>query len=416
MIYLIINFLLYLSFLIYRTKKDNFVPSNLFIYIIWLTGAFFSILYHDTPFFKLVGHVADLSFLPFLYLFVLFVCFYESVKLKDDVESVRQCNSPLIKPLILFIAITAIVPFYENVKEILMGRFDITEISDIKDEYTEGDLHSRYYMSWLGARFQGIASRFYFLSPILLFYYLSKSQKINKYVCIGLVLSVLNPVLNGIVIGGRGVMASTVLYLILLFFFFRKTLPLKTRTSIQKVIYGIGILIGAFFILTTIYRFTSSRYDAFTLTDWIVRYFGESFSNFNTECWHFKDNTWGRNTLANILENDGLRHWMELGKITHIRMNVYFTMFGDLLLDFGYYLTPIIVLVLCVICRNVRPQKGDVSLVSLIIFSLFSYIFIEGLFIWPLINRNTAAFTTLVIAVFIKITDRHGSISSHYKL
>lgn len=406
MAYLVINFLLYLTFLLYTLRKDKFVASNLYMYIIWLTGAFFSILYYDTPFFKLVGHVADLSLFPFLYLFGLFVCFYESVKLKDNIGKVHYCRSPLIKPLILFLAITAVVPFIENVKEIFMGRFDITEISDIKSEYTEGDLDNRYYMSWLGARIQGVSSRFYFLSPIFLFYYLSISKKINKYICVGLVLSVLNPVLNGIIIGGRGVMASTVLYLVLLFFYFRNTMPLRTKKIIQKVIYGIGIFIGVFFILTTIYRFTSSRYDSFTLTDWIVRYFGESFSNFNTECWHFTDNTWGRNTLANIFEKDGLRHWMELEKITHIRMNVYFTMFGDLLLDFGYYLAPVIVLILCLICRSVRPHKGDVSLVSLIMFSLFSYIFIEGLFIWPLINRNTAALTTIVIAALIKFSEK----------
>ena len=64
MVYLVINFLLYLIFLLYTLRKDKFVASNLYMYIIWLTGAFFSILYYDTPFFYLVGHVADLSLFP----------------------------------------------------------------------------------------------------------------------------------------------------------------------------------------------------------------------------------------------------------------------------------------------------------------------------------------------------------------
>ena len=85
-------------------------------------------------------------------------------------------------------------------------------------------------------------------------------------------------------------------------------------------------------------------------------------------------------------------------------MNVYFTMFGDILLDFGYYITPLIFVLLFFLGRMFKPQNGIIDLPSLFIFSLLSFVFIQGLFIWPLINKMNAAVTTIVLYFVVKLT------------
>lgn len=158
------------------------------------------------------------------------------------------------------------------------------------------------------------------------------------------------------------------------------------------------------FIVTTIFRFTSSNYEEIAISDWFIRYFGESFCNYNTECWYFKEKTWGHNTLAYFVEDSGQRDYQKLVPITGIRMNVYFTMFGDMLLDYGYFFTPIIFGIIYFLGYAFKPKNGIIDLPSLFIFSLLTYIFIQGLFIWPLINKMNAAVTTIVLYFVVKLT------------
>lgn len=404
MLVLLVNFIAYAFLLICSIKQKKYIISNIYCLSLWFLGALFSIFYYFTPFFQEYNKYRQITILPFLYLFVLFVLFYNGIKLNQDVKKVKWCKSPIVYPLILIISISAYLPFFEHIRELLFGSFSLENIADIKQDYYNGDIDIFYYMSPWGARFNSIAVRFSFVIPILLFYYLVYWKSYNKIVLIGLVLSVINPVLQNMIVGGRGSLVQTAIYFVLVFMFFRNLLQEKIRVMMKKIMLFLGLAALGAFIVTTIFRFTSSNYEDVAVSDWFIRYFGESFCNFNTECWYFKNITLGHNTLAYFIEDDGLRNYLKLESVTGIRMNVYFTMFGDILLDFGYYITPLIFVLLFFLGRMFKPQNGIIDLPSLFIFSLLSFVFIQGLFIWPLINKMNAAVTTIVLYFVVKLT------------
>lgn len=404
MVVLIINFIAYALLLFYSIKQTKNISSNIFCLSIWFLGALFSIFYYLTPFFNEYNVNRQITVLPFLYLFFLFVLFYNGIKLDQNISKVTFCKSPIIYPLIILISITAYLPFFEHVRELAFGSFSLANIADIKQDYYNGDIDIFYYMSPWGARFNSIAVRFSFVIPILLFYYLVYWKSYNKIVLIGLIFAVVNPVLQGMIVGGRGSLVQTAIYFVLIFLFFRNMLREKTRKMMRNIMIFLGGAALVAFIVTTIFRFTSSNYEEIAISDWFIRYFGESFCNYNTECWYFKENTWGHNTLAYFVEDSGQRDYQKLVPITGIRMNVYFTMFGDMLLDYGYFFTPIIFGIIYFLGYAFKPKNGIIDLPSLFIFSLLSFVFIQGLFIWPLINKMNAAVTTIVLYFVVKLT------------
>lgn len=406
MLITIANFLLYILFWCYIKKQGNFIIPNVFMTSTWVLSALSSVFYYSSPLFQMTatGHKPIIT--PYILIFCLLFIMYKGVELYDSSYKIKEYRGPLLNPLILLVAISSYLPFIESCKELLVGSFNFINIAETKESFYQGELDSRYYMSWLGARFNSISVRGYFLIPILFFYYICFAKKTNKFIVIGLILAILNPVLNGLIIGGRGVMLSTALYFGFIYILFKSMLPFSFK-RILKWIVIIGVSFFALiFILTTIYRFSSNAYNDYSVTDWFIRYLGESMVNFNTECWYYKENTYGLNSIAYYCENDGLRDYQKLEQITKVRMNVYYTMFGDLMLDFGIIGTILIVCFISYIAYKIKPRKGVIELENIILYSLIVYIFMEGVFIWPLINRWAAAEITLILWFLLKITKK----------
>lgn len=400
-----INFILFLCiFLYFLKKKVDFV--NLYLLFLWTISALFSILYSQSDIFR---NLHKFTLLPFVYLAVLFFIYFINVK-SSPLKKITVCKSPLLMPIIWIISCTAYIPFTEIMYYFFSGGIDFSNIADIKDEYTSGEYDAREILSVFSSKLYGFSAYSWFLSPILFFYYLviSPSTKISKFFASGLIISYLNPLLLGMTVGTRGALLWALLYFFQVFLFFRHVIPRKTKKIINKGFFIMSIGIMTIFLIITINRFTVDRYSNYSITDWFYRYLGESFCNFNTECWYTRGTTNGLNCFSyfsSFVGGDGQRDYTMLEKITGTRMNVYNTLFGDLLYDFGHIVTIFIVIILSMIARYLKPKNGNMILPNFFLYSVCFYILLSGFLIWPLITKAHSFLGTILVSIILYCTN-----------
>lgn len=121
------------------------------------------------------------------------------------------------------------------VLNMLNGGVDFANIADVKDAYYAGDIDPRKVFSSIGSKFYSISMYTMFVTPIFFFYYIIKVQRTRKYIILGLILAILNPILFNISIGGRGVLIWVMMYFTLIYFFFMNLIPRSYNRFIKRV-------------------------------------------------------------------------------------------------------------------------------------------------------------------------------------
>lgn len=402
-----INFSIYLCIFLYffRRKEDIL---NIYPLALWAIASLASIFYSQSVIFR---HFHDFSLIPFFYLATLFLMLFLSVK-SVPINNMSKCNSPLLSPIMCLIAFSAYIPFVEILFHFLSAGLDFSNIADVKDEYTSGEYDPREILSPLSSKLYGFSAYSWFITPILFFYYIATTKiktKYSKFLVIGFIISFFNPLLLGMTVGTRGALLWALLYFFQVFLFFRNVIPLGAKKIITKTFIAVAIVVLIVFSVITISRFSSDRYSDFALSDWFYRYLGESFCNFNTECWYTKGFTYGKNCFAffsSVVGGDGYRDYLMLERITRTRMNVYNTLFGDLLYDFGHMFTILFVIILCVISYKLKPKNGKFYLPSFFLYSVCFYVLLSGFLIWPLITKAYSFWGTILVSVVLYLTDR----------
>lgn len=400
-----VNFIIFLIFLLYFLKKREDI-INLYPLVLWTIAALAAIFYSQSDIFR---RFHNFTLIPFLYLAILFLLLFLSVK-SEPLKTVSKCKSPILLPIIWLIALTSYLPFMELLYHFITSGVDFSNIADVKDEYTSGEYDPRNILTPLSSKLFGFSAYSWFISPILFFYYItvdSTKTIYNKIIVCGFIISYLNPLLLGMTVGTRGALLWPLLYFLQIFLFFRNVIPLKAKRIINKSFLCVAVGVMAIFMAITISRFSSDQYSDYALTDWVYRYMGESFCNFNTECWYTRDVTLGKNCFAffsSIVGGDGQRDYLMLERITGTRMNVYNTLFGDLLYDFGHIPAIIFVLCLCYISSKLRPRNGTFKLPHFLLYSVCFYVLLSGFLIWPLITKAYSFWGTIIVSVLIFIT------------
>lgn len=406
-----VNFIIFLGFSIYFIKKHEDI-INLYPLALWTIAALASIFYSQSVIFR---QFHDFTLVPFLYLAILFLLLFLCVK-SEPLKTISKCKSPVLLPFMWIIAFTSYIPFAEILYHFVSSGVDFGNIADIKNEYTSGEYDSRNILTPLSSKLFAFSAYSWFISPILFFYYITVNPiktTYNKLMIVGFIISYLNPLLLGMTVGTRGALLWALLYFLQIFLFFRKVIPSKAKKIINRSFLCAAVGIIAIFMVITISRFSSDQYSDFALTDWIYRYMGESFCNFNTECWYTKGITLGKNCFAffsSIVGGDGQRDYLALERITGTRMNVYNTLFGDLLYDFGHIFAAIFVLCLCYISSKLRPRNGNFVLPNFFLYSVCFYILLSGFLIWPLITKAYSFWGTIIVSICIYLSQIFSTI------
>lgn len=336
--YTLINMLLFFGISIYTYKKRHIIGKHiLLITVLWLVSSIFSLLYLDSPIRYYTNHQVKL--LPYLYLYGCFLLTLMpllriNVMGKDFID-----NSTFIYKLSLFVALCAYLPFIENAIHLCkVGGGD--SLAEMYGERLEEGFDARAHMSWLGARLQSVISFFTYISPILFFNYIAGNNKKKWYIVVGLLMASLNLSIVSFSQGGRGTSFNLLLYILFIYLLYKSYFSDKINRKVRLVFFVIGGFMVVIMGIITIGRFSEDS--TYNLTDWILRYAGESFVNFNTELFYIDRYTDGRVCLPFLYDESQLDRFV-IEAILGVRGIVFYTYIGDMYKDFGPYFTIVII-------------------------------------------------------------------------
>lgn len=365
--YTLINIFLFLGINIYTYKQKYIIGSQvLLITFIWFICSIFSLFYLDSSIRYYTNY--NVKLVPYLYLFggfllTLFPLLKTNVKGKNFID-----NSSFIYKLTIFIALCAYLPFIENAIH-LYKIGGSSSLADMYGERLEEGFDPRAHMSWLGARLNTIISFFTYISPILFFNYLAGKNKKKWYIVVGLLMASLNLSIMSFAQGGRGTSFNLLLYLLFVYLLYSSYFSDSINKKVRLVFFVICIFMVIIMAMITIGRFSDDS--TYSLTDWILRYAGESFVNFNTELFYIDRYTDGRVCLPFLYDDSQLDRFV-IESILGVRSIVFYTYIGDLYKDFGPYITMMILCVLSWIFYRKFKKNKIVNLGDSIIYCLYA--------------------------------------------
>ena len=216
-----INVLLYLLlFIILYRRKCNKVA--ILATGIWLLSAVIGLLYVQMPvpiYKNALGH--ELTFAPFLYLFVcFFITLLPLLSNREDVRVIYTTKKHLLYPFLWILAVCALFPFLESlfylIKLVITGQF-MTMAANY-DDISAGNIQA-FQVSYISNRILVLLTCMKLITPIL-FFYVYQNVKASKYLKIGLFIASITPAVFNLCNGGRVQMVFITLYYVALYLLF----------------------------------------------------------------------------------------------------------------------------------------------------------------------------------------------------
>lgn len=379
--YIYINALLYVvTFLCDILKNKRFSKTSL-IWLLFSLNAVFAI-----PFFSVsIEPYNNITLLPFLFLYLcIFISVYPYSLL--EIRGIKVPNPVFLKFIIYTLAIVSFTPFIENAVHIQDVFGNSSAIADIYETKMDDNADKASLINWydpISRYFNSVCLQLQELSPILLFYYLTL-PKVKKWIVVGLILSILNPMLYSIALAGRGNAAITILYLCFIYLVFRKLIPAKRLRLFRWIGIGAGSMFIGLFAFLSIARFDAQT-NSYDMISWLSLYFGESMLNFNDRMWNapylmngdysfsfFKD-CLGLDTVGGIM--DSRDYW---GPKLGFSIGRFFTFVGDILGDFGWFGTLVFIgIISFLIYYNVKKQR-NYNFAKLILILCWAKVLVGG--------------------------------------
>lgn len=359
-----------------------------------------SISYFESPLYEMIserGH-NQISVFALIYLFVGFIIYLRpilKIELHDEMIFPKFWKKDIVSIVIIIIGILSIIPFCENMSHV--GSMSIMDFADAYETKQTDIVDTRGHLSAIGHFCNGVVSWFVYINPVLFFYAIVKKK--NAYI-IGLsALSLLNPVLLGLMSGARNPLYELMTIVILNFILFK---PMFSRQVVRRVMV-ISAIIGIVMVVL-LFILTFGRNEGDMAIQQIYRYIGEGFVNFAETGWYVDNHTWGHSIIngtgytfwSSISDFFDSRDFEGLGKITGIRMYVYYTVIGDFFLDFGVIGGYLGLLILGIVFyRSVKNRTTSFS--SFILINLYCRIGLLCYSCFSFMNKMEFILFTLLI-------------------
>lgn len=406
---LIINFLLYFSyFLINKNNTGMLFKALLFMFMF---VAFCSIIIWETGIYAFAHYQYifnwDLSLIPFLYLFIIFIILFIPIKNFNEkrIETVVLDNPLKIEAIGNFSIVFGIILLF-----ILVFFVDYNAALESASEVYKDNEEGELVMPRLIFRLYTLHRLFYPFVLLLGFYYLSfrKTQWVKTFLL--LAVAVLPKTFFSIVTVSRGNLFFLLIELLICFFLFKKFIPRNTK----RLLY-FGSLTFLFVLIPVVVIFTTSRFESAEYTPLmsVFKYFGESFLNFHCTFWGNIDrHPMGEFKFPFLYQLYDAPHtflsrrerYGYFGEMTGTNVLLFKTIVGDLYVEYGTLLGGLVLIVLSRLYGKVIRFKKQIRFSTLILFFYYYELIFVGVFdlLWHgKILFQMILFTT-VLYVFIR--------------
>ena len=341
----------------------------------------------------------NISFFPFLYLFVAILLFLYPVKKLDlNWATISIQDNRFLKYLsYIFIGFSfyAIYASLTHTTELIQA----AAWNELKNQtYVDAD-SVQIYNSAIQRLALNISA---YLSPFGLVYafYLLTKDRFNKLLVFSLFVSIIGPsFMMAIADASRGMIVKLAIKLLVGYLLFKNSIP-QNRKRLIKIGF-IGVLIGflSFTIAVTISRFGNDEAGSS-----VFMYFGHSMLAFNDGLFYnMQDYAWGKKFFDWFIDLFGGNSYFDTAKAGCTCAGAFVTFVGSLFIDFGPFLTiflPFITL------KVVGPffAKKSLALSDCIIIVFYVTTMANGIFVSPK-GRALAWVMTFVIYYIVRIIE-----------
>lgn len=339
-IFLLINILLWLFTFTFYQKGRKQLGSGSFLLLLYLSMALIGMHLFNNPLSQWM--FKDLELFPFIYLYAMIMLMTLPIlKLNEqNIVTIQEPSNRALNIICIIIILAALSQIVTIVTDFSTG------LSRMLSDNTAG---AELYQNMLSNYDQAgdktiknlaaiISNLFSNISILMLFYYLTKEQK-NKYIVVGLLLSVLLLPLSSIAIGLRGGAVNILLTTFMSYILLRNFLSVKIRKKIKQIGIITAFLISIPVMLITVSRFGENDNESTLFSmEW---YYGQGFLNFNNYGLDAGGIRNGDRTAAlfkQIIWSDTPRNYLERREkysFMAIDESVFSTFVGDFTLDYG---------------------------------------------------------------------------------
>lgn len=398
-------------------KKKRYTLSV--ITIIWAISSLAGIIYFLNPF---MAFFYNIEFVPFLYLFLCFcisILPFKYLSEEKTEKTVYLCNPIIFKGLVFVIAVCSFEPLVEIL--VIIVQRGLGGLADVYIESEEG-FDPKYFFSFVGRYLFTIEEYLKFIAIPLFFLYLTVEKK-KKWILIGLICGILVPTLFSLANGHRFYLITVGLSFLFNYYFFRKKLSLSIKAQIRKMSIIALSLTSIMFVSISISRFgkgSDSDLEGYGATYQFIRYLGESHTRFNSDIWHQKRLTEGKNSWLGYYGNFEKKKQMDIRErnlTTGFTSNVFFTYIGDLCMDYGKITTIVIIsLTSLIFCFFAKMPHRDMTLSGIIMINLYANILLFGFTYFIYKNGIMSMVYSLIIAMLIKISTTNNHKINHFSV
>jgi oligosaccharide repeat unit polymerase len=400
----IINTLFYWIFLFWYIKRYHHFDEIALIIALWAFTSLCSVFFYSTPLYAIQLLKNPVTLLPFIYLFIVFlITLMPLFKYNSSNIQHISCSSPLVLPLIYFLATVSYLPMIEIVMNIITNGLNPFETS-----YSDAIRDPRWFMSWIGRKSSAFSYVTPFITPALFFYYLGSGKR-NILVIIGLIFSFLVLPLSMMTAGSRWAPVNGLLYFIYLFFWLRNIIPPKIK---KKVIFIFGSGTALLLFLSAV--ITLGRFGK-NIEQWLLSYSGQSFLVYNQDVWWIRGYTYGEISFEQWLHpyGGGLTPEQIESMTGTWTYGSFWTCFGTLQVDFGPVGLFFICILICIIVFNIAKIKNNtIRLGDLIIVSFLGYMLVTGMFYFTWVNLLGILPITIFLVLLFNMTSNPLALSS----
>lgn len=381
---LILYILAYTLLLAYLIKGKKSGVSKL-VTGIWLFSAVCGYVYYNI-YARFFRTDIDVSGEALIYLFVCFVIsIYPFFNIQCSDKGLEN-NYSKLKILAIFIIALNLLPFLANTLYFLTH----SSVAEMGEKYG-GD---KTTITGLPVMLNRYAIYLRVFTTVIFFYLLSCKRKTSIFIYAGLIMAIVNPVLNNLNVGSRYAFVLETLFTLAIYLIFAPRINSETKRLVKKVGIVVIGLFGFYFAMITINRFTDS-FD-FQDEDPIListsLYAGESSVNFSTMMWGSENYTDGDNCFF-IFKHlagsyPGEHRDSEMLQIkSKLPLNTFFTFIGDFYIDFGPYGAFAFISLLSLTAMYlVKQLRKRFSFCSLIWIAIIIKIIIAGFTYYPYMN------------------------------
>jgi len=357
--YLLVNIVIWLITLIcYQNKKKQINAGSILLFSYFIYSIASLILFNSSYHHK----YNNLNFTPFIYLYLMLMIVMHPI-LKINNKSVSFIQKPsdfLFNTIALIYMLSSLIYFSTSFSNIYNGIYTIindpmggTEIyrDTMDNSFDIGDGVIKNIFAVFSNTFSDIG--------ILLFFYYLTLKKKNKYLLLGLLLSIIASVFIQIAKSQRGPAIDRLFTIIIAYFALKEYIPIVIRNKIKRFGYILLILVTIPIAAITISRFGEREGGAI---ESVYYYVGQQNLNFNNYGFDNGGLRYGDRTVpifksALGFDNVPYSFWERRIKYPNLKINdeVFIGFIGDFVLDFGPYITTIII-ILFTINANYRTK------------------------------------------------------------